>query len=106
MANKKIIIKKDLANAIAAKNNLSVLRCKKILDDMMVIIAAELAQGRGVKLAGFGSFILRDKNARPGRNPKTKQIVIIPARRVVLFKAGTFIRNSLKEKTPSNKVIK
>ncbi|MCX8516106.1 MAG: HU family DNA-binding protein [Alphaproteobacteria bacterium] len=104
MANKKTIIKKDLAKIVAQRADVSVLRCEKVIDDMMDIIASELQKGRGVKLAGFGSLLLRDKRARPGRNPKTKEEVTIPARRVVLFKSGTFIKNSLRRKTPSTKL--
>lgn len=87
-----------LAIKIAEKNNLSVLRCEKILDDMIISIVKQLVMGRNVKLAGFGSFILRDKKARPGRNPKTNQQTIVAARQVVLFKPSIFIKNSLKEK--------
>ena len=90
--------------AVAAKNNLPVLRCEKILDDMTNSIISELAAGHGVKLTGFGSFSLRDKAARPGRNPRTREAVTVAARRVVLFKAGTFIRASLRKKTPSSKI--
>ncbi|MDI9313782.1 MAG: HU family DNA-binding protein [Hydrotalea sp.] len=105
MAIKKTIVKKDIAMAVAVKNNLSVLRCEKILDDMMNSIISELAAGHGVKLAGFGSFSLRDKAARPGRNPKTREVVTVAARRVVLFKVGTYIRGSLRERTPSKKMM-
>jgi integration host factor subunit alpha len=49
---------------------------------------ASLAVGKEVKLSGFGTFDLRDKKERPGRNPKTGEKVMIPARRVVTFRAG------------------
>nr|BET44759.1 MAG: integration host factor subunit alpha [Candidatus Aschnera chinzeii] len=47
-----------------------------------------LAKGEQVKLSGFGNFNLRNKNQRPGRNPKTGEIIPISIRRVVTFKAG------------------
>ena len=47
-----------------------------------------LSDGYGVKISGFGNFILRNKSARPGRNPKTGEDVEISPRRVVTFKAG------------------
>ncbi len=49
-------------------------------------LVACLADAEQVKLAGFGNFDLRDKNERPGRNPKTGENVPIPARRVVTFR--------------------
>ncbi len=49
---------------------------------------ASLAVGEQVKLSGFGNFELRDKNERPGRNPKTGEKVLITARRVVTFRPG------------------
>ncbi len=51
-------------------------------------LEASLAVGEQVKLSGFGGFDLRDKNERPGRNPKTGEEIPITARRVVAFRAG------------------
>ncbi len=51
-------------------------------------LEASLAGGEQVKLTGFGTFDLRDKNEHPGRNPKTGEEIPIPARRVVAFRAG------------------
>jgi integration host factor subunit alpha len=50
--------------------------------------ARELVDGSQVKLSGFGNFDLRDKNQRPGRNPKTGEEIPISARRVVTFRPG------------------
>ena len=54
-------------------------------------------QGESVHLSGFGNFDLKDKKARPGRNPKTKEPHLIPARRVVTFHAGKKLKTELKE---------
>ena len=51
-------------------------------------IRAALENGRQVKLSGFGNFDLREKNERPGRNPKTGEEIPISARRVVTFRSG------------------
>ena len=51
-------------------------------------IRIALESGDEVKLSGFGNFILRDKNQRPGRNPKTGEKIPISARRVVTFRSG------------------
>ncbi len=51
-------------------------------------LTASLAAGKQVKLSGFGNFDLRDKDERPGRNPKTGEKIPISARRVVTFRPG------------------
>jgi len=61
---------------------------KKLVDQFFEEIKSSLEKGEAVKLAGFGNFELRDKNARPGRNPKTGEDIPITARRVVTFKAS------------------
>ncbi|MFW0073045.1 MAG: integration host factor subunit alpha [Coxiella-like endosymbiont] len=61
-------------------------------------IRFSLEQGDPVKLSGFGNFTLRDKNQRPGRNPKTGKEIPITARRVVTFRAG----HKLKSKVEKN----
>jgi integration host factor subunit alpha len=54
-----------------------------------------LVQGLDIKLSGFGNFYLRDKNSRPGRNPKTGEEVSISARRVVTFQAGEKLKDQI-----------
>jgi len=65
---------------------------KDLVDHFFEEIKAALANGRSVKLSGFGNFDLRDKNPRPGRNPKTGEEIPITARRVVTFKPGQKLR--------------
>lgn len=55
-------------------------------------IANALISGEQVKLSGFGNFDLRDKPERPGRNPRTKEPVLVSARRVVTFRPGQRLR--------------
>lgn len=61
---------------------------KDLVDQFFEEVKGALAEGRSVKLSGFGNFDLRDKNQRPGRNPKTGEEIPITARRVVTFKPG------------------
>ncbi len=68
---------------------------RELVDLLIEELMASLAVGEQVKLSGFGNFDLRDKNERPGRNPKTGEDVLIPARRVVTFKAGRKLRARL-----------
>jgi len=54
-----------------------------------------LAEGKMLKFSSFGTFLLRDKRARPGRNPKTGESVTVSPRRVVTFKAGKKLRREI-----------
>lgn len=56
-----------------------------------------LAKGENLKISGFGSFIVRDKKARLGRNPQSGQSMEITARRVVTLKASQVLRDALKD---------
>jgi integration host factor subunit alpha len=71
---------------------------RRLVEQFFEEMRNALAQGRHVKLSGFGNFILRDKTERPGRNPKTGEIVSVTARRVVTFKPGTKLKNRVEAK--------
>lgn len=86
-----------MAEALCDAFGLSKLDAKSLVDEFFEEIKTILASGQHVKLSGFGNFKLRDKNARPGRNPKTGQDAIIAARRVVTFKAGLTFKKNLNE---------
>lgn len=66
---------------------------ESLIDSFFGAITETLGQGEVVRLSGFGNFYLLDKNARPGRNPKTGEKIPVSARRVVTFRTG----NKLKE---------
>lgn len=61
---------------------------KDLVEDFFESIRASLADGDTVKLSGFGNFAVRKKNERPGRNPRTGELIPVSARSVVTFKAG------------------
>lgn len=90
------LTKADMVEHLMNKLPLTKQEARKLVDDFFNEIAQNLANGREVKLSGFGNFYLNDKSARPGRNPKTGEAVEISARRVVSFKAGQKFRNRLK----------
>lgn len=90
------LTKADMVEHLMNKLSLSKQESRKLVDDFFAEITKNLAHGREVKLSGFGNFYLNDKSARPGRNPKTGELVEISARRVVSFKAGQKFRNRLK----------
>ena len=61
---------------------------KELIEAFFEQIKKSLEEGNDIKLSGFGNFDLRDKNQRPGRNPKTGEEIPISARRVVTFRPG------------------
>lgn len=67
------------------------------IDTFFEELSKGLKAGYQIKLSGFGNFELKEKTARPGRNPKTGETVTISARRVVTFKAGQKLRNCIEQ---------
>ncbi|SMN11448.1 Integration host factor alpha subunit [uncultured Candidatus Thioglobus sp.] len=82
------VTKKDIANLVSEKTRMTHNQALSIANDFFDTIKNTLANGEDVKFSGFGNFIIREKVARPGRNPKTGEPVTISARKVTTFKAG------------------
>lgn len=82
----------DVAEAIYTEIGLSRKDSSDILDMIIDEIVRELSQGNDVKLSSFGTFSLRDKKARTGRNPKTGVEAVISSRRVISFKPSQTMR--------------
>jgi len=82
------LTKADMAGVLFNELGLSKTDARELVSLFFEELAAPLAAGEQVKLSNFGNFCLRDKNERPGRNPKTGEDTPIPARRVVTFKVG------------------
>ena len=78
--------KTDLVNEIAAKAKLNKVDAKAALDADLESIAQALSNDDKVQLIGFGTFSVMEKEARTGINPRTKEKIEIPARKVVKFK--------------------
>jgi integration host factor subunit alpha len=86
------LTKADLAATLFDEVGLNKREAKEFVDSWFEVIREALEAGDHVKLSGFGNFQLRDKNQRPGRNPKTGEEIPISARRVVTFKPGQKLR--------------
>lgn len=82
------LTKADMAEVLFLELGLNKREAKELVDQFFEEIRCALEQGENVKLSGFGNFVLRDKNERPGRNPKTGEEIPISARRVVTFRPG------------------
>ena len=80
------LTKKDLTNSIYMQIGFSKLVSENIIDEFFSLILLNLKKEKIVKLSNFGTFILRVKNPRIGRNPKTREKKEISKRNVVLFK--------------------
>ena len=68
---------------------------KEMVDAIFDLITEKLVQGEEVKISGFGNFQIRTKAARPGRNPRTGEVVAIDARRVVTFHASQKLKEQI-----------
>ena len=91
------ITKADLGNTLFDEVGLNKREAKDFVELFFEKIRQSLEQGTAVKLSGFGSFTLRDKTSRPGRNPKTGEEVAISARRVVTFRSSQKLKQSVVE---------
>jgi len=81
--------KTDLINAIASEAGLSKADAAKALNATMSAIAGAMKAGDKVALVGFGTFAPSERPARTGKNPRTGEVLEIPAKKVVKFKAGS-----------------
>jgi integration host factor subunit alpha len=82
------LTKAELTSKLCKEIELSQTDAKDFVNSFFDEIRSMLAEGHSVKLSGFGNFELREKAARPGRNPKTGEAAVVSARRVVTFKSG------------------
>ncbi len=87
--------KLELIDAIAAKSGLTKADSARALDAFMAAVSETLKKGDKITLTGFGTFAVSKRAARDGRNPRTGEIVKIPARNSVSFKAGSKLKDSV-----------
>ena len=88
--------KAELIAAIAKEAGLTKADSKKALDAFIKVTTKALKKGDRVALVGFGSWTVKKREARKGRNPQTKKEITIPAKKVVKFKAGSDLANAVK----------
>ena len=95
------LTKAEISNHLSEKIGLSKREAKEFVETFFEEIKVTLETGDEVKISGFGCFELKDKNERPGRNPKTGEDIPIAARRVVTFRAGQKLKELVKENLPN-----
>ena len=92
------ITKKDIINSIYMQLGFSKKILEVIFDDLLNIIVENIKKNKKLKISNFGTFELRHKKQREGRNPKTKEIKTISERNVILFKPSKDLREFINSK--------
>ncbi|MCW1965026.1 MAG: integration host factor subunit alpha [Polynucleobacter sp.] len=98
------VTKNELSEALFDQVGLNKREAKDMIDAFFDRIGQSLEAGTEVKISGFGNFQLRNKSARPGRNPKTGQLIPIAARRVVTFHASQKLKDVVESHARENRV--
>lgn len=88
--------KTELVSSIAEKAGLTKVQAKAALEAAVNTVTEQLAKGDKVALIGFGTFSVAEKTARKGINPRTKEVIEIPARKAIKFKAGAELNDVVK----------
>ncbi|WP_322998926.1 integration host factor subunit alpha [Castellaniella sp.] len=95
MNTDRTLTKAHLAELLFEQVGLNKREAKDVVDTFFSEVRDALVQGVEVKLSGFGSFQVRNKPPRPGRNPKTGEVIPISARRVVTFHASQKLKDGI-----------
>ncbi|MFO8004251.1 HU family DNA-binding protein [Thioalkalivibrio sp.] len=85
--------KSELIEAIADKADVPKAQASRVLDAMASVVGDALAEGNQVSLVGFGTFLVRERPARSGRNPRTGETIQIAASKSPSFKAGKALKD-------------
>lgn len=91
----KTITRTDLSEAVYKELGLSRVESAELVETVLDIISDRIVAGESVKLSSFGSFLVRSKNERIGRNPKTGEEVPITPRRVMVFKPSNILKQAV-----------
>jgi integration host factor subunit alpha len=95
MAEMKTMTRADLAEKLHIEIGLSRADSSAMVEQVLTHMCQAMSSGENVKISGFGTFVLRDKGQRIGRNPKTGIEVPIAPRRVLTFRASTMLRERI-----------
>ena len=95
------LTKKDLVNAVYMQIGFSKSISENLIDDFLLMIIKNLKEEKKIKMSKFGTFSIRNKKSRIGRNPLTKEEKVISNRDVVLFKASKEFKDLVNSKNDS-----
>ena len=93
MMDKKTLTRADLSETLHRNIGLSRTESADMVNNVLDLVADALVEGQSVKLSSFGTFMVRAKRARMGRNPKTGEEVPITPRRVLVFRPSQVMKN-------------
>lgn len=88
--------KKDFVKAVAAKAEITQVEADKVVSIVLETITDQLAEGNDVTFTGFGTFLVRERAERVGRNPRSGEKITIPAQKTPAFKAGKSLKDRIK----------
>lgn len=91
--------KADIVEMIYERVGFSKKESAELVETIFEVIKEALVEGEKVKFSGFGNFLVREKNARKGRNPQTGEEIQLAARRVLTFKPSLVLKTALNEST-------
>ena len=92
-----MLLGKDLTVHLQTQLGMDKRVAKQVVDRLFEIIRTTLSQGEDLLISGFGKFSVKQKKARPVRNPQTKESLILSARKVVVFKCSGVLRKRINE---------
>ena len=88
--------KNDIIQNVHDKLGFSKKDSAKMVEHVFEIMKDNLTRGEKIKISGFGSFVVKEKNAQKGRNPQTGEEILISARKVLTFKTSQILKKALK----------
>jgi len=92
------LTKENLTDSIYDQVGLSKTQSRRVVESLLDIMKHTLEKGEDLLLSGFGKFLVKDKAARKGRNPQTREDLRLKARRVVVFRTSGVLRKKINQK--------
>jgi integration host factor subunit alpha len=89
------LTKEKIAHSVYNQVGLSKHQSRRVAESLLDLVKQTLAQGENLPVGGFGKFIIKDKAARRGRSPQTKEDLQLRARRIVVFRTSGVLRRKL-----------
>ncbi|MBQ7673084.1 MAG: integration host factor subunit alpha [Alphaproteobacteria bacterium] len=96
-SEKKTLTRSDIADAIISEFKVSKFNATEIIEDVLEEIASALKNGEAVKISGFGTFSVKQKKERMGRNPKTMEEAVISSRKSLKFRPSPILKKVVNE---------
>ncbi|MDR3156289.1 MAG: integration host factor subunit alpha [Holosporaceae bacterium] len=96
-SKKKTLTRADIAESIVGTFDLTKVEASGLVDVVLSVISCALADGESVKISGFGTFFVRQKKERMGRNPRTLKEALISSRKAISFKSSSLLKKAIND---------